>query len=248
MGAADESITKTDVTLAVEQRTVLSRTLSAGTPSVDVDQLPGSYVLRRNGQAFLCPVDMQLRSWLSLTSLVESLGAAPVNVFFPPSVLATADEDFMRWRRDHPQAVPHIRQATWGVPRTWFTMVAEDERETYTVGATESVRYRARVHDARRRLASAHSVLSKTLDEDELLEELVDLSRWVASFDEASWVEVDYAGVAQLLGAGLRADRSAMDIHRALDALRKGDVAAAASAYQEFEHRWRVVNAYERAN
>jgi hypothetical protein len=51
-----------------------------------------------------------------------------------------------------------------------------------------------------------------------------------------------------LLGPGLREDRSARDVHVALRALQRGDLAAAGEAYRRFEDRWRVVSAYERAN
>ena len=46
-------------------------------------------------------------------------------------------------RSDHPREVPHIRQTTWGIPRTWFVLVVEDERELYEVSGQTSVRYRA---------------------------------------------------------------------------------------------------------
>jgi hypothetical protein len=110
------------------------------------------------------------------------------------------------------------------------------------------VRYRAAIADAKRRLGRAHAVLRKVIDETELLDELTDLAEWLAAFDDESWVELDYAGIATLLGEGLVADESARDIHRALAALRSGDFATAGLAYRAFEERWRVVNAYERAN
>jgi hypothetical protein len=118
----------------------------------------------------------------------------------------------------------------------------------FDVGGSMSVRYRARIVDARRRVASAHNVLRRVIDEAELLDELLDLGSWLEAFDETSWVELDYAGVAQLLGDAVSSDQSARDIHRALKALRKGDFATAGESYRAFEERWRVVNAYERAN
>ena len=81
-----------------------------------------------------------------------------------------------------------------------------------------------------------------------LLAELRDLGDWLEAFDSASWLELDYAGVARLLGDALATDQSARDIHRALAALRSGDFATAASSYRSFEDRWRAVNGYERAN
>jgi hypothetical protein len=169
-------------------------------------------------------------------------------VIVPPESFALADEQFLRWRRDNPQAVPHIRQVTWGVPRTWFVLVVEDERAGYDNGAGGSVRYRPRMLDARRRASYARRTLSKVIDDADLLDEISDLESWLASFHEESWVELDYAGVAQLLGDQLGSDHSARDIHQALDAISRGDLATAGGAYRAFEERWRIVNGFERAN
>jgi hypothetical protein len=68
------------------------------------------------------------------------------------------------------------------------------------------------------------------------------------AFDPAGWLELDYAGIARCFTAGLDDDHSALDIHRALGALRRGDWATAGAAYRTFEARWRIINAYERVN
>lgn len=234
--------------LAREQHLTLTRVLGAVGPRIDRDEKPAAYVLRRAGATYACPVDLPLRSWLSLSSLVDSIGDTAATAIFPPQALATAGEDFLRWRRDHPGAVPHIRQNTWGVPRTWFVLVVEEERESYTGEDVVSVRYRTRMADARRRLAAASRLLDDLIDDTELVDELASLTRWLESFDDASWVELDYAGVARLLGDALRHDQSARDVHRAIDALRREDFAVAAAHYRAFEERWRAVSAYERAN
>ncbi len=234
-------------TWLAEQRTALSRAVSSGGLVVEPDQLAGSYVLRRGGHSYYCPADVPLRSWLSLSSLVEEVGAT-ARMWFSADTLASADADFVRWRQDHPRAVPHIRQTTWGIPRTWFVLVVEDEREMYDAGGHASVRYRASIEDARRRLVRAAAILRKLIDETELLDELDDLMSWLEEFDDGSWVELDYANVARLLGEGLAADASARNIHEALAGLRRGDFASAGASYRAFEDRWRVVNSYERAN
>lgn len=235
-------------TLSAEQQTVLRRTVTSATLAIDDDQRAGAYVLRREGRLHVCPVDMPLRSWLSLASLVDNSSDPSLNVLVPAGSLAVADEGFLRWRRDHPQAVAHIQQVTWGVPRTWFVLVADNEREPYDAGELTSLRYRTRMLDARRRVTSAHRVLREVVDDAELLDEITRLAAWLEAFDDASWVELDYAGIARLLGPELQDDHSAGDIWHALRALRAGDYAAAATTYRSFERRWRAVSAYERAN
>ncbi len=235
-------------TLSAEQQAVLRRTVTSARVTPADDRSVAAYELRREGRLHVCPVDMPLRSWLSLTSLVDSAADPSLNLLVPAGSLAVADETFLRWRRDHPQAVAHIQQVTWGVPRTWFVMVAADERELYDAGGFSSLRYRTRMLDARRRMGSAHRILRDVVDDAELLDELSGLASWLEAFDDAAWVELDYAGVARLLSADLREDHSARDISRALRALRASDYASAATAYRSFEHRWRAVSAYERAN
>jgi hypothetical protein len=235
-------------TLTAEQQTVLRWTVMSTASTRNDDGRTWAYVLNRGGKAHICPVDMSLRSWLSLTSLVDDVADPSLNMLVPAASFAVADEAFLRWRRDHPQAVAHIQQVTWGVPRTWFAMVADDERELYDAGGLTSVRYRTRLVDAGRRLSSAHRILSDVVDDVELLDDLIRLSTWLDAFDDASWVELDYAGVARLLGSELRDDHSARDISRALRALRASDYSTAATAYRCFEQRWRAVGAYERAN
>jgi hypothetical protein len=235
-------------TLAAEQQVVLRRTVTSASIGIRPTRASDVYVLERDGRRYVCPVDMPLRSWLSMTSLIDSIGGAAARAIVPAESLALADQQFLRWRRDNPRAVPHIRQVTWGVPRTWFTLVVDDERVTYQLGAADSLRYRARVRDARARAARALRTLRASVDDSDLLEELAGLGSWLAAFHSDSWVEVDYAGVAKLLGTSLADDHSARDIHRALEAIGRGDLAAALAAYRAFEERWRLVNAFERAN
>ena len=241
------ALPSSDATLADEQRTGLTRAVTSSTISIESAADCHVYVMMRGGRSYFCPVDMPLRSWLSMTSLIHSIGGAAASLIVPPESLALADEQFLHWRRDNPQAVPHIRQVTWGVPRTWFTLVVDDERTSYEAGRAVSVRYRAKLRDARQRAAAARHVLID-IDDTDLLDELSGLGTWLGAFHDDSWVEVDYAGVAELLGEQLAADHSAREIHEALDALRHGDLATASSVYRRFEDRWRPVRGYERAN
>lgn len=245
--ASKATLTESLATVAAEQETALRRTV-LGSALSDEEERAEVYVLRREGRLHLCPVDLALRSWLSLTALIEGADDCSLRWLVPRDMLRVADERFLHWRFDHPDAVPHIQQATWEVPRTWFTLVVGDEREMYDAGGFAGVRYRARIGDARRRVAAAHRTLRDLIDDVELLDALVQLAGWLDSFDDASWVEVDYAGVAQILANQLSDDHSAREISRALKALRSGDLGGAATAYRSFEQRWRFVSAFQRAN
>jgi hypothetical protein len=236
------------VTVATEQQLALAGTVRGPLSLVEQAGHTGAYAMTRDGRDYLCPIDLPLRSWLSMSALVQELGDVAVRMLMPADARSRADEAFVRWRRDHPTAVPHIRQDTWGVPRTWFLLVVEEEREMYDADGTPGVRYRARMADSRQRLRRAQAILTPVIDDLDLHEELVDLGTWLDGFGDDGWVELDYAGVTQLLGGTLAEDQSARDIHSALRALRRGDFARAGTAYRRFEERWRVVHAFQRAN
>lgn len=236
-------------TVSTEQREALLHTVHQHL-ALDARQQPraAGYVLTREGRDYVCPVELPLRTWVALGQVDDALGEDVARLLVNGEERARADAAFVRWRRDHTAAVPHIRQATWGVPRVWFLLVVEDEREMYDVEGRTTLRYRARLVDARRRLARAQSVLHEVIEDLDLHDELGDLRDWLESFEDGAWLELDYAGVGWLLGDALAADRSARDVHTALRALRAGDVGAAGTAYRRFEERWRAVNAMERAS
>jgi hypothetical protein len=234
------------VTLAREQQTVLRKTV-ASAPGTQAD-LTGCYLLRRDDRLYVCGVDLALRSWLALATFVEDTDSTTRALFLLSGHAERAEMQFTSWRMANPATVPHIRSATWGVPRTWFLVVAEDEREGYEVGGAPSVRFRTPLAVARGRLEAAQALVSAMIDDDELIEELDDLEGWLASFAADSWLELDYAGVGHLLGAALDSDRSAAEIATAMSALERKDFAAAGESYRSFVDRWRVVNALERAN
>jgi hypothetical protein len=246
--AHQATLTESLATVETEQRAALRRTVTGSVLLAEDDEQPEVYVLRREGRLHLCPVDLSLRSWLALTSLVQGRDAPALRLLIPTDSIGVADERFLHWRRDHPTAVPHIRQATWEVPRTWFVLVVDDERELYDASGFTGVRYRARMGDARHRIAAARRTLGELVDDVELLDALGSLAQWLDAFDDASWVEVDYAGVARLMADSLNDDHSARDISRAMKALRAGNLTAAATAYRSFEQRWRAVGAFERAS
>ncbi len=244
-----ERLGRTTVTLAAEQRRTLEQLLKPAVWAPD-SELPGAYVLRRGSETFLCPVDLPARAFVALVEGDDSggVGLRALLAASDSEVAHLAGAAHERWLARGHRGRPQIRQATWGVPRTWFTLVVEDEREAYELDGVASVRYRSRLVDARRRLGAATRVLSQLLDDDDLLGELGSLQTWLQEYDDQGWVELDYAGVATLLGDELMADSSARDIHRAVEGLRHHDFAAAGAAYRTFEERWRPVNAYERAN
>lgn len=247
-GHGDPRVTVSALAVSSEQQTALERTLAPpATPRAE-DDLVGSYLMRRDGELYVCPVDLALRSWLAIGSFAEDVDPITQTLLLPPDLVTSTEKEYAQWRAASPTAMPHIRQATWGVPRTWFLLVAQEEREPYDLEGEPSVRFRTPVPDARRRLLSAYTVLNATIDDEELLGDLSDLGQWLAAFGDDCWMELDYAGVATLLGPELAGDRSAYEITSALRAIGRRDFARAGETYRIFVERWRAVTALERAS
>ena len=79
--------------------------------------------------------------------------------------------------------------------------------------------------------------------------ELEEVGRWLEEFHSRSWIELDYAGLARLLGPeGVTADTSVADVAAAVAALSAGDDPGAAELYRTVVERWAAVSALEHAN
>ena len=102
---------------------------------------------------------------------------------------------------------------------------------------------------ARRRVARALRTLRLNLGELEIADELEELARWLEEFHARSWVELDYAGLARLLGPEVvAADTSVADVAAAVAALAAGDEEGAVLTYRTVVDRWSAVAALEHAN
>jgi hypothetical protein len=244
---AEVAATDTVTTLRDEQRQSLTAVLqptglAAPSPFDDT-----AYLLRADGEVYVCPHDIRLRSWLALAELIDEIGDEQLRLLSPGS-LEHVNPDFMSWRSKNPEAVPHIRQQTWHVPPAWFLLVDPEQRELYRVDDQTSLRYRCPIVQSRRRMGSAFAVVRRAFADEPVVDVLSELGSWLESFHPHSWLELDYAGVASLLGEPRDADRSCTDVADAVRALSRGDVADATAAYERVVERWRSVRMYEHAN
>ena len=82
-----------------------------------------------------------------------------------------------------------------------------------------------------------------------MVEQVEQVARWLEEFDPRSIVELDYAGLVELLDdAHLRGDDSASDVAEGLAALTEGDAVSAAAAYRRWSTRWQRVAMLARAS
>lgn len=237
--------------LQAEHRRALAGVISVPPRPVPTDEAHEAFVLEVDGVLHVCPVQSRLRSWVALGQFRDGLPDTLLHAFVPPASLARADADHARWSREvtgSEDAVLRILTATWSVPVPWFVPFAPADRVPVEDPAESTVVHRTRMSAARRRLARALRTAQRHLGEGDVTETLEELGRWLEEFHARSWLELDYAGLARLLGPEVAADTSVADVAASVAALAAGDEEAAVLAYRDVVDRWATVAALEHAN
>ncbi|MEU6282009.1 hypothetical protein [Streptomyces sp. NPDC047028] len=234
-----------------ELRRSLADLLPTPPVPVPVHESADAFVLEVDGVVCVCPWRTRLRGWQALDGLSGELPPPVLDAVLPPLVRLQAAQDYERWLARNPDARPWIRTATWQVPLNWFVLVSDEERR-YEKGTAEVpplLRYRTPMVQARRRVARALRTLRDSIEEGPLIDGLVDVGRWLEEFHPRSLVELDYGGLVHVVPAGeLEGDHSAADVAEGVEALRRGDGAAAGEAYARLVERWRAVRELRSAN
>jgi hypothetical protein len=238
--------------LVAEHRSALAGVISVPPRPVPADEAGDAFVLEVGGLLHVCPVQSRLRSWVALGQFRDGLPDAVLHAFVPPASLARADADHARWGTSDAGSLLRILTATWTVPVPWFVPFAPSDRVA-AESPEPSVVHRTRMSAARRRVARALRTLRLRLGDLDLqldvVDELEDLARWLEEFHARSWVELDYAGLARLLGADAVAeDTSVADVAASVAALGAGDEEGAVLTYRSVVERWSAVAALEHAN
>lgn len=210
--------------------------------------LPEDAVLvRRAGdQQFVCPLQYDVRAAAGLRMLRDTLPAPVVDLLLPDEDLRARLGAVAAARR-----TPTIVDAPWVVPIPWFVLFDDAERRHLDPpeGTGPRLLYLSTVGAGLDRLGRAVDAVDTVEDADELLEDLADLAAWLESFDPRSLLELDYAGLAPLLGPErLAADRSAHDVWSAIEGLEQGDLLAAVAYYGALRGRWSQLQAQTSAS
>ena len=239
--------------LAAEHRAALAGVLSVPPRPVPTDEEGEAFVLDVEGQLHVCPVQTRLRSWVALGQFRDGLPDPVLHAFVPPASLARAEADHQTWGDAEVGSALRILTATWSVPLPWFLPFAPADRvlteEAASPTGTPSVVHRTRMSAARRRVARALRTVTLHLGDLDVVEEVEELGRWLEEFHARSWLELDYAGLARLLGpAGVETDTSVADVAASVAALAAGDEEGAVLTYRTVADRWAAVAVLEHAN
>lgn len=229
------------------------RRLVRSTPAlVAPDEDDEGLVVESGGHLYVCPQQARLRVWRQLVS--ADLAAPPLSVLVGeaalPALRDQAAADLAAYTSAGGELRLFTRSVTWQVPVSWFLAFSGDQRELQLdPGAPRSLRYRTSMSAARRRMARSLRAARAHLDDVNVVAEIEQVSRWLEQFDHRSLLELDYAGLVDLLDdRHLRGDDSASDVAEGLTALTEGDALSAAAAYRRWSTRWQRVGALARAS
>ncbi len=221
----------------------------AGRPPVPVPptESADALLLDEDGELFVCPVQPRLAVWHRLGRPDVEHDTLPGDVV-PPVLRDQAAADLAALASSGADVRLFARTAVWSVPVSWFVPFAADERRL-VLGDGRSLTYRTVMSRARRRAAVGLRTAREALGDLFLVEEIEDVARWLEEFDPRSRVELDYAGLADLVGEDhLAGDDSASDVAEGLAALAEGDATSAAAAYRRWTIRWRRVQLLSRSS
>lgn len=218
----------------------------------DLTRLPSdehAFVHWRDGSPLICPWDLSTRA-LRAVHDSGSVFEFPLDEWYlPTSVTRGAEWALIRRGESAEQANLQIRQQPWYVPAQWFVLFSPVERILDADDYGPRLRYQTSMRQARRRVSSALRVLRGTLDEHPAVEDLVGIGRWLAKFDGNSMIELDYGGLARIIGLEtLDLDDSARDLQQLLGFVREGDLDAASEQFELTIDRWGELRQVPRCN
>lgn len=248
----------------VEQRMALARLVSPSwLPSMPREEARHAFLLHADGDTYVCPVDLHLRSWLALGEFVEDGPERLVEALLPAPTREQVRADQARWQAKQPDPTVHIQTATWRVPTVWLVAFAPEERMPTTDEAAPAehpavdgeppseptLRYRTPMVEARRRLNRAYAALRRTLPKVPAVAKVTNLGRWLESFHPHAWVELDHGGLVPATADRPEGpDDSVMRAAEIFAELGAGDVERARELHARLEQHWRELEARQNAS
>ncbi len=211
----------------------------AGRPPVPVPPIESTegLLLHDDGELFVCPQQPRLAVWRRLVAAPDGEDTA-VRSAVPSALREQAVADLTAHADAGGEVRLFARTAAWQVPVAWFVPFSADERRL-VLGEGRSLTYRTAMSSARRRAAVALRTAREGLGELDLVDDIEVIARWLEEFHPRSRLELDYAGLADLVDEQhLASDDSASDVAEGLAALAEGDALSAAAAYRRWTTRW----------
>ena len=197
------------------------------------------------GEPLVCPLDTRARAAVAVLAFLADEPSVLQTCALPvPGTVARRQAEAAI--SELGQGAAHVVSASWTVPLPWFALVDPEERQLRLDGRRR-VWWRVPMALARARAAQAERIIRGGLGDSEPADVLAETAAWLARFDQASVVELDYGGIVELVDdEALRDDDSADQVRDALQALRDGDEAGARASYERLRGFWAAVAGKQR--
>lgn len=191
------------------------------------------------GHTYVSPWRLRLRVLAATLAFAEERPFELSEQFVPRREARRAARLLAKMRRRDPGALSFVHQSPWHVPIRWFVLFSDDERRILDdEHGRQRLRYMTTTRRAMRRAEDAIPILRKA-ELGPISELILDLHQWMAAFDPASVLELDYASLSDLMTWDeMDDDRSVRDIHEAVAALTAGEFPRSADIYQGVLGRW----------
>jgi hypothetical protein len=202
-----------------------------------------------DGRTYVSPWRVRLRVLTAIASFAGSTTLELPDDYVSKRDRRRARRALARLGRRDPFGMSFAHVAAWHVPIRWFVLFRDEDRslEEDAYGRVR-LRYTTTIRRAMRRAEQAIPVLRKS-ELGPISELILDMHQWLASFDPGSIVELDYGSLCDVLSWDeLDDDRSARDLHDALEALEAGEFPRSADIYQGVLSRWAEVRSREVMN
>jgi hypothetical protein len=203
----------------------------------------------------VCPLELRARSAAALVSFLgDAEPALRATVLDAGGVTAeTVRSRASAALGELSKAAVHVLSTTWTVPLPWFALIEPGQRRLVLGSGQEDpereLSWRVSMPDALKRAAEARELVESTLGDSGPTRILAETQRWLANFDPASAVELDYGGLVQLIADPiLESDTSAEEVHSILEALRSGNVEQLAELFNDLREYWSELAAREHFN
>ena len=159
-------------------------------------------LLHVEGRTLVSPRRMRMRVLAAMVSFRETQPIELWDRFVTKKDGKRAARDLAQLRRRDPSAIAFCHQSPWHVPIRWFVLFRDDERELIEDERGRwRLRYRTTTRRAIRRAEQAIAPLRRS-DLGPIGDLILDLHQWMAHFDPASVLELDYADALRLPTVG----------------------------------------------
>ncbi|WP_426989474.1 hypothetical protein [Pseudarthrobacter sp. Y6] len=193
-----------------------------------------------------CPSQLVLRAGLAANALMEGIHGPLAEMLIPEEQRDKHQERIDQVKARDGAIRVHTRASTWGIPFSWFSLFTESDHKDVVEsgGRILTVRVWAPITEAMERARYAVAHLALAAPDLDMLDDLAQLTEWLALFHVNSMVELDYGAVADKVYP----DESPMDIRLGIECLADGDMTGAAAAYRRLASRWIPIRQLARAS